>query len=72
MLPGQVPRPECLFVFHDDGKEMKSFYQMWQKACTAAGISDKKLIYDCRRTAVHNLVRAGVPERVAITDDYRT
>jgi integrase len=59
--------PECPFVFHDNGREMKSFYKTWRRACTEAGVSDRKLVHDCRRTAVRNLVRAGVPERVAMT-----
>jgi len=57
--------PECPFVFHDKGREMKSFYKAWRAACQAAGLSGK-LGHDFRRTAVRNLVRAGVPERVAM------
>jgi len=57
--------PECPFVFHDNGREMKSFYKSWRRACQDAGLSGK-FCHDFRRTAVRNLVRAGVPERVAM------
>lgn len=57
--------PECSFVFHDHGREMKSFYKSWRRACQDAGLSGK-FCHDFRRTAVRNLVRAGVPERVAM------
>jgi hypothetical protein len=44
-----------------------TFYKTWKRACTGARISDKKLVHDFRRTTVRNLIRAGVPERVAMT-----
>ena len=58
--------PECPFVFHNQGERILTFYKTWQRACQEAGISAKRLVHDFRRTAVRNLVRAGVPERVAM------
>lgn len=42
------------------GERILTFYKTWQRACKEAGISAKRLVHDFRRTAVRNLVRAGV------------
>lgn len=68
-------------VFHRHGAEMKDYYTAWRSALKraqvkatkgaltlyAAGDLEKRIPHDMRRTAVRALVRAGVPEGVAMT-----
>ena len=58
--------PTCDWVFHRQGEPIKPFYKTWNRACAEAGIATKRIPHNFRRTAVRNLVRAGVPERVAM------
>ncbi len=55
----------CPWVFHREGKRVKSIRKAWATACRKAGVPGR-IPHDFRRTAVRNLVRAGVPERVAM------
>lgn len=59
-------KPEgCQWVFHQEGERIYRPYRKWREATKEAGL-EGKLMHDFRRTAVRNLVRAGVPERVAM------
>jgi integrase len=53
-------------VFGRDGITVRAWRTAFRRACTEAGLPGR-LLHDCRRTAARNLVRAGVPERVAMT-----
>jgi integrase len=58
--------PECPTVFHREGRPVGLFRKSWSTACRAAGLG-AIIPHDLRRTAVRNLVRAGVSEKVAMS-----
>jgi integrase len=55
----------CQHIFSRSERQMGDFGKTWNRACQAAGQSGK-LLYDLRRTAVRNMVRAGVDPSVAM------
>ena len=59
--------PGCRFVFfnHETGRQIKDFSDAWDTATCKIGL-EGRLFHDFRRTGVRNLLRAGVPERVAM------
>ena len=57
--------PDSPLVFHRDGITIRRWRTAWRTACQAAGVPTR-FLHDCRRTAARNLIRANVPERVAM------
>ena len=69
----------CPYVFHRDGQPIKDFRGSWDTACIKAGLFEvvrddegnetkapTKIFHDFRRTAIRDMVRSGVQERVAM------
>lgn len=74
-------RLDCPHVFHLQGKPIGLFRKSWTRACIAVGLGALVMVetpagprrtyqgltpHDLRRSAVRNMVRAGIPERVCM------
>jgi integrase len=57
--------PEVQQVFVRGGKPIKDYRKAWRSACKRVGL-DGLNPHDMRRSAVRNMVRSGVPEKVAM------
>jgi hypothetical protein len=71
--------PQCSWICHRGGIRLESLKHSWRKACERVGLgrmvevegSDKKvwggkIPHDFRRMVLRNMVRAGVPEKIAM------
>ncbi|KJU87303.1 site-specific recombinase XerD [Candidatus Magnetobacterium bavaricum] len=58
--------PKCEYVFFKDGKKIGDFRRTWVVALEKSGLDPKRLFHDLRRTAVRNMVRAGISEKIAM------
>jgi integrase len=54
-------RPDCPYVFHRDGKPIKSFRRAFKAACKDAGLTGL-VPHDMRRSAIRNMRKAGIGE----------
>jgi integrase len=57
--------PDCPWVFRHNNKKIKGFDIAWRSALKRVGL-EGRLFHDLRRTAVRNMIRAGIPEIVAM------
>ena len=71
--------PKCPWICHRGGIRLESLKHSWRKACERVGLGKMvvvegtkekiwvgKIPHDFRRNAVRNMVRAGVPEKIAM------
>jgi len=64
-------RLDCPLIFHrtskgQTGQPLKAFDKLWRKALAAAKLPPDRIFHDLRRSAVRNLIRAGVDPSVGL------
>jgi integrase len=57
--------PNCDFVFQIDGRRIGDFRKAWATACKRVGLAGLHF-HDLRRSAVRNMVNAGIAEKTAM------
>jgi len=57
--------PECDFVFQIEGRRIGDFRKAWTAACQRARLPGMHF-HDLRRSAVRNMVNAGIAEKTAM------
>jgi integrase len=57
---------ETSLIFHHKGQRIGDFRRAWTTACKLAGCPGR-LVHDLRRTGVRDMIRAGVPQSVAMS-----
>jgi integrase len=61
----RIRNSDCPFLIQNRGEPLFDFEKAWATACDAAGISGT-LFHDLRRTAVTNMIEAGLSEKEAM------
>lgn len=65
-MESRTKYPACPWVVHRDGKKItRHFGKSWATACKKVGL-EGLLFHDLRRSAIRNLVRAGVPQSISM------
>lgn len=60
----QDKKPDDAVFTWDDGSPVRDFRVTWTKMCRSANCP--VLLHDFRRSAIRNMIRAGVPEKTAM------
>ncbi len=60
-LTGQI----IPWVLHRQGHQIRNYYAAWRSACKRASL-EGRIVHDFRRTAIRNMVRAGIPKHTAM------
>jgi integrase len=60
-----LKHPSCRWVFQKNGERMVFNWRTWHHLCAMAGVPGL-LFHDLRRTALTNMIRAGISEKVAM------
>jgi integrase len=66
LIPAAIVKNKDGRTLGQAGQPIKAFDKAWANALKAAGLPRERLFHDLRRSAVRNLIRAGVDPTVAM------